>query len=303
VLSQIDNWRGDFDRSLTRSRLARERAQESKFPFPHLASLFSLGLPLTGRGEYDEALAVFSEGLELAEKVGDEIWRNRLLNCIGWLHAECGDTGQAIRFNERGLGHSRERGDPEVMANCELNIGDAHAARGDCRLARELFESVQGLARRPSTTDWMRWRYSQHLFAGFGEVSLALGDPAKAKGMCDQCLDLATRTSSIKYLARGWRLRGEIAVARLKWQEAEEALCKSLSFAKRVGNPTQLWKTHLVIGRLHLENRRPERARVSYAAARRVLDGVGRSLRTPELKAAFERSPVIRSAYEQSAIS
>jgi class 3 adenylate cyclase/tetratricopeptide (TPR) repeat protein len=297
MLCEIDNWRGDYAEAITRGREARLQGQESNLVFAHLFILFSLGLPLTGIGKYDEALGVFAEGLQLADKVGDEIWRNRLLNCIGWVHAECGGLEKAIEFNERGVGVSRERGDPEVIANCELNLGDAARAQNDLPLAREYFESV--LAHKLTTSDWMKWRYSQHLFAGLGETWLALDDSSKAGDFCNQCLDLATRTESRKYLVRGWRLKGEIAKARLNWEEAEEALRKALTVAKRVGNPTQLWKTHLVLGRLYHDTRRADSARVSFAAAQKVIDGIGRSLHTPELKEDFEGSPIFRTAHEQ----
>jgi tetratricopeptide (TPR) repeat protein len=299
LLSEISNWQGNYDASLAPAREARRRASESNLVFPHLLSLFTLGLPLTAKGEYDEALFVFSEGLQLAEKVSDEFFRNRMLNCIGWVHAECGGLESAIEFNERGVSVSRERGDPEVIANCELNLGDAVGARGDLPLASEYFESVHALAHKRTTSDWMKWRYSQHLFAGLGETWLALDDPRKADDFCNQCLELATRTDSKKYLARGWRLKGEIAMARLHWEDAEEALRKALGFARRIGNPTQLWKTHLARSQLYRETRRPQPARSSSAAARKVLDGVGRSLQTPELKQGFERSPLIRSVVER----
>jgi class 3 adenylate cyclase/tetratricopeptide (TPR) repeat protein len=302
LLSQISNWQSNYDASLSPAREARRRASESNLVFPHLLSLFTLGMPLTAKGEYDEALSVFSEGVTLAEKVGDEVFRNRHLNCLGWLHAECGAIERAVQFNELGVGRSRERGDPEVVANCELNLGDAHRTLGDIGLAREFFEAVYGLARKPSTSDFMKWRYSQHLFAGLGETWLALGDATKADNFCNQCLELATRTDSKKYLARGWRLKGEIAMARLRWEDAEEALRKALGFARRVGNPTQLWKTHLALGQLYRETRRPQPARSSFAAARKVCDGIGRSLQTPELKQGFERSPLIRSVLEQCQI-
>jgi tetratricopeptide (TPR) repeat protein len=230
------------------------------------------------------------------------MYRNRYLNSLGWLCAECGNFDDAIELNERGLTKSRERGDPETIANCELNLGDAYRARGDLALSREYFESTYRLARKPSTSDWLKWRYSQHLFAGLGEAWLASDDPAKAADFCNQCLELATRTDSRKYLARGWRLKGEIAAAHLQWEEAEEALREALTFAKRLGNPTQLWKTHLALGQLYHDTQRTDAARSSLAAARTVIDGVGRSLQTPELKQGFERSPQIRAAVEQCQI-
>jgi hypothetical protein len=125
-------------------------------------------------------------GLQLANKVGDEIWCNRLLKCVGWVYAECGDIERAIQLNRDGLGQSRERGDPETIANCELNLGDAARAKNDPPLAMEYFDSVHGLARKPTTSDWMKWRYSQHLFAGLGETWVAMDDPSKAEDFCNQ---------------------------------------------------------------------------------------------------------------------
>jgi hypothetical protein len=54
---------------------------------------------MTGQGAYDAALATLEEGLALAEKVGDEVWRHRFLNTRGWLSIECGDLPRAFDFN------------------------------------------------------------------------------------------------------------------------------------------------------------------------------------------------------------
>jgi tetratricopeptide (TPR) repeat protein len=297
LIGLLDNWQGNYNPAIAKIEKGVEVARRNGLALALVNGLFRLGLPLTGRGAYDQALTTFTEALALAEKLGDEIFRNRFLNCLGWVHAECGNLERAIELNQRGADMSRERGDPETIVNCELNLGDAYRLSGNLALAREYFESAYGLARKPSTTDWAKWRYSQHLFAGFGEVWLASDEPAKADGFCNQCLDLATRTESRKYLVRGWRLKGEIAMARLHREDAEEALRKALGFARRVGNPTQLWKTHLALGRLYRETRRQQPARSSYVAARKVLDGIGRSLSTPELKEGFERSPLILAAY------
>jgi len=161
---------------------------------------------------------------------------------------------------------------------------------------------VHRLVRRPSTSDWCKWRYSQHLFAGLGESWLASDDPAKAEDFCNQCLELAARTNSKKYLVRGWRLKGEIAKARLQWEDAEIALRKSLTFAKRISNPTQLWKTQLALGELYQDMSRTDAARACFAQSRTVIDGIGRSLRAPELRDGFERSLVIRAIVERCRI-
>ena len=137
-----------------------------------------------------------------------------------------------------------------------------------------------------------------HLFASLGELWLGRGDLAKARTFGDECLERATRTNSRKYLIKEWRLRGEIALARRQRDEAEEAIRRALTIAEAISNPTQLWKTHVALGRLHAETNRPEAARQAYQAARAVLDGVKGRLRHPELRASFEQAPVVRHVYD-----
>ncbi len=66
------------------------------------------------------------------------------------------------------------------------------------------------------------------------------------------------------------------------------------------GNPTQLWKTHAAIGRLHAAAGRAERARHSYQSARDVVDRVVRELRTPELRASLESAASTRELSDLS---
>jgi tetratricopeptide (TPR) repeat protein len=174
---------------------------------------------------------LLAEGLTLAEKAGDEIMGNRLLNSVGWLLAECGDLEPALDFNRLGAESSRQRRDPETIGNAELHLADIHLLCGDLSPASELLEGVHHLARDPKTSEWMGWRYSTHLFASLGELWLARGKPVQADEHAARCLDLAIRTGSRKYVVRGERLRGEIGAVRGQWEEAEEALRRALGAA------------------------------------------------------------------------
>jgi tetratricopeptide (TPR) repeat protein len=147
----------------------------------------------------------------------------------------------------------------------------------------------------------MQWRYSMHLFASLGDFWLARGEPARAQEFADQCLDIATRTNSRKYAVKGWRLRGEIALSRRQWDEAEGWLRQALALAQALSNPTQLWKTHLALGQLHAAARRPEQARQAYHAARQVIERVKANLRNAELRTGLENASFIRQVYDLSA--
>ncbi len=150
----------------------------------------------------------------------------------------------------------------------------------------------------PATSEWQKWRYSIHLFASLGELSLARGDHDGARRFAEECLERGTRTNSRRYLARGWRLAGEIATERRQWNDADEALRRALAIAQQIGNPTQLWRTHLVLGRLHDEQGQREAARAAYRAARDVIDRVKESLQTPPLRASLEQARFIRIVYD-----
>ncbi|MGH8069087.1 MAG: adenylate/guanylate cyclase domain-containing protein [Candidatus Entotheonellia bacterium] len=299
-LGLLKNWAGEYSEASGFLSEALPIAREHNLLVPLLNSFFAYGLTLTGKGNYDAALATFEEGLDLSEKVGNEVYHHRLLNGLGWLYIELGDLDRALNLNRQSAEGARKRGDHEVIANAELNLGDIFLAKGDLASAQEYLDGVYRLVNDPATSDWLKWRYSTHLFASLGELWLVKGDAAKAQEFADQCLELATRTNSRKYLVKGWRFQGEIALARRQWDEAESSLRQALTTAQAIGNPTQLWKTHLALGQLQAAAKRREQARQSFQAARAVIDQVKANLQNPGLRASFENSPLIRRVYDLS---
>ncbi len=228
-----------------------------------------------------------SRGADYGDRIGDQV--------------QIRHGGQvAILGLDLGVEELPLRHPTEVLAHAELNLGDAFLAQGDLAAAQEVLEGVHRLVKDPATSDWLKWRYSTHLFASLGEHWLARGKPAKARDFTEQCLEIATRTNSQKYLVRGWQLKGQIALADRQRSEAERWLRQALTLAETIGNPTQLWKTHLALGRLHAEAKRPEVARQAYIAARDVVDGMKLGVKNPDLRANLEGSPIFRQIYELS---
>ena len=163
----IENWRGQFDRAIelasTGAALAREHDLLSAF----LRNLYAQGLALTGKGNYDQARTLLTEGLALAEKIGDEAFFPRYLNGLGWLHIECENLEQGIDFSKRCTDITRRRHhavNVEMTSFAEVNIGDAFLAKGDLQQAHEILDGVHRTAKNPAIHEWMKWRYSTHLF-------------------------------------------------------------------------------------------------------------------------------------------
>ena len=143
----LRNWAGEYNEAIGFETEALRTAREHNLPVPLLNSLFIYGLVLTGKGDYDGALAAFEEGVALAEKTGSEILHHRLLNGFGWLHLELGDLDRSVDLNHRGAEGARRRGDHETIANAELNLGDVFLAQGDLALAQEFLDGVYRLVK------------------------------------------------------------------------------------------------------------------------------------------------------------
>jgi tetratricopeptide (TPR) repeat protein len=261
---------------------------------PLLFNCFLRGLTLTGKGDYDEAYAAFTEGLSVAERVGDEAIHHRLLNCLGWLYADLGDLDEAEALNARSAAIGRRRSDPGTQPNAELNLADIYRARGDLARARDQYDEVFRYYKNPSASLWMRFRYSIRMFASMGELAVAQGDIAAARAHHAECLALATHTGSKKNLVKAWRLGGQIAFAARDADAADALFRSARDLAESVGNPVQHWKAELALGRFLSESRRDEEARHAFQRAAGVMQRVTERLREPRLRAAFEKNADLR---------
>jgi tetratricopeptide (TPR) repeat protein len=294
IAGLVRNWRGDYvDAERLQSHgltIARERG----LLLPLLFSCFMRGLTLTGKGDYDEAFASFTEGLSLAERIGDEAIHHRLLNCLGWLYADLGDLEEAEAVNTTSAQIGRRRNDPGTQQNAELNLAEIFVTRGELARAQDHYDSVFKYFKDRSNSEWMRYRYSIRMFAGMGELAVARGDLQTASAHAAECLTLATRTVSKKYLVKARRLAGEIACAAGEHDAAEGHFRAARELAVALGNPVQQWKTDLAFGRFLHDRGRIDDAQQAFQRCWHVLGEVRSRLREERLRDAFDKNPDLR---------
>jgi tetratricopeptide (TPR) repeat protein len=301
MAGQLQNWEGDYRGASELQAEALELARQHNHLVPLLFGLFYYGLTLAGQGQYARALGLFREGVMLAERIGDEvIHHSRLLNCLGWLHLELGDFDGAIESSRRSAELVTRGRHYRTHRNAEITLGNIYLAKGDLVQAAEYLESAYKIWDRPASSPWMEWRYSMRLFDSLGRLWLARGEPPRARGLADKCLEIATRTHSRKNLVKAWRLRGSIALAHRDVGEAESALGQALAMARAIGNPTQLWKTELAWGELCAVRHRPDEASDAYRAARAVVERLKAGLQDPRLRTTLEQAPGVPQVYERA---
>ena len=285
--AELDAWEGKHEQAARLYDQGIRLARAHGVLMPALEGHFMAGVNLTGKGDYDAALAILQDGLALAEKVGDENYTPRSLNSLGWLYMECGALDRAYELNRLAAEQARRRGDHEMIANAELNLADILLQRGDLALAFERLESVQGLIEDPANSGWMRWRYSLHWYASLADHAVARGAWDEARVQAERCLAAAVKTRAQKYVVKANRVLGEIAIARRQWREADAALRMALAVAESIKFPTQIWQTHVARAKLARASGDADSAFTSVAAAQAILEDLKRGVRNPELGAAL----------------
>src|SRR5262249_53460325 len=160
--------------------------------------------------------------------------------------------------------------------------GDSYLALGRLAEAETQFQAVEQTVRHPRPQDrWMLWRYAQHLFHSYGSLLLERGDLTAALAFADECLLGATATDSPKNIVKALRLRGQTLVARGELALAAIELKKALELARRLGNPTQLYRTLAAVGDLRRAQWDQSAGRRTYRRALAVIDGVAAELADP----------------------
>src|SRR4030095_7235438 len=149
-------------------------------------------LTQSGKGEYAAALAGLQDASALSDRLGDKIFKCRVLNSLGWVYEEIYNLETAIRYNREGAEASYKVGDPEIIRNAEINLGDDYLLLDNLEQAQRYLEKVYHDAQQRGQwgEEWAKWRYMQHLYHSLGELWLTKGDAAQALEFAEECLKL-----------------------------------------------------------------------------------------------------------------
>ena len=281
-------WEGRFDDALEHLARWQGAIERSNNIFLVAGAKWLEAATRASKGDYNRALPLLAEVLQICERVGGmPFWHTRALNTVGFIRGDLQDFDGALDWNRRGVEEARQAGfpDPEVESNARLNLGDNLTALGQLDEAEEQFRHVERIVRDPKPEQRLDlWRYSQHLFHSYGELFLELGDHDKALSYADECLELAEPAKSVRYVAKGRRLRAQVLLAKGDLEGAESELNVALGAARKLGNPPQLWQTHRAGGDLLLAQGDREAAREAYGAALRAVQDVGAELEDQKLR-------------------
>jgi tetratricopeptide (TPR) repeat protein len=150
---------------------------------------------------------------------------------------------------------------------------------------------------------WAKTRWKPRCLLGLGELWLQVGDTDKASSFLSELLEhgWTDQFPYKKYQVRAGRLRSEILSARGQPQEADAEMHRTLTLAKELNNPTQLWKTHQTIGKLLLKGGKSEEAGAEFQAAAKTVHGIADGLTDVALKRGYLQSGPIQELFSLAA--
>ena len=280
--AELGEWTGDYDAALEHG--ARALAIGRKLRLAHLVvwANWFMGKAACCRGDYGRALRLLRDGLGVTQRIGDRAWSSRLMNTLGWVHAEVGDPARALAYNQDAAQLASELGDAEIVANAAINLADNHLALGRFDLAEAALDPV--LSAPTPAFPFMRWRYMMHLEDAQGRLALVRGRPEQALLHAERELGAARRHSAAKLEARALDLQARALAAQERREEALGASALQLALAERIGYARARWIGLGLAGELERRAGRPSRAEAHAAERARVLDALARSLSDSDLR-------------------
>jgi DNA-binding CsgD family transcriptional regulator len=269
-------------------RLAREIGWRAGESFVR----FLIGDALAWRGEYDRALPMADEALELAEQIGHLQWTaaarcmlgSTLLDlCAPELAREQLEAANEIARTLGSRVWIRWIAAPLAMARMQTSdLAGAEALLDDAACAAD------GAPAAPLESATLTLGERQ-LWLARGELALAARQPERALEIADARLavERAANPNSVLGVPRLTLVRAEALLSLERLDEAAVALDAAREEATRQGARPLLWRIEAVNGQVHRARRQRLEARQAFDRASAIADELALKIHDEELRAGF----------------
>ncbi|GAC1449775.1 MAG: hypothetical protein PVSMB4_08230 [Ktedonobacterales bacterium] len=161
-----------------------------------LAALFGASLLSLTQGDRDRAEALATEGMALAQRLGDRSGEAGMLYNLGCVAQARGDPARAETLYAESLARSREADDSQGKDRALVAIANVARLRGDYERATQLLEECLADARALAAS----WS-AGNVLASLGHVARERGDLQRAKACYRESLALQQRSGNRIYTA------------------------------------------------------------------------------------------------------
>jgi tetratricopeptide (TPR) repeat protein len=286
-LMMAAEWTGRYQRAIELAERVLDIGTRHGLLHMVIWPLWFEGKALCCLGEYGTALEKLQSGYEFCDRIGDRAWKSRMLNTLGWCLAEIGSHERAREANLRASTLAHDIGDPEIIANSEINLALNALALGDPGRADAHLAPIEDTLARPGDP-WMRWRYGLHVRDARARLLLAAGEPEPALALAEAERTDAQVHGVPKAEARALVVCGRALLAADRRDDAHRALDDAVGLATDIRYPRALLDAQLVLAALARRTGDGEHATRAAAAAADVVARLGATLADADLRRTFE---------------
>ena len=293
-------WQGDFQRAVQFCREGVPVSRAIYDGFLELMNLAFLCLAHWSGGEYAQAFAVAHEGMTKAKERENTFILGRLTNTLGWFYHEFGDISQALAYDQESVELGRVSDISNVEISALINVGLDYLALGQYKQARSYLEpTLERVEREASGAH--RWRWKIRLLTGLATLAYATGAYEPALRYVKEGLREARATSSQKYVALGWALRGKIAAQLGDTDTAGTELLRALSLAETLQSPSLIYPIAYDLGHWYESTGKEQEATALYRKAQTTIEQMATAVEDAALRTTFLQSALVQTLNEHVA--
>jgi class 3 adenylate cyclase/tetratricopeptide (TPR) repeat protein len=299
-LSAHAHWQGYFPRAIQLGQEGLAVSRDIYDGFNELLCLAFLCLARWSAGDYAQGLSAVREGMAKAKERENKFILGRLTNTLGWFYSEFGDVSRAVEYDHESTELGRTSGISNVEISALINLGLDYAALGRHERALSYLEPTLERVQREAFGAH-RWRWKIRLLIGLAEIAYTTGDYAQALRYVEEGLQEAQATSSQKYVAKGWALRGKIAAKLGNTEAAGAELQHAFGLAERLQSPSLFYPIACDLAQWHETTGQEQEAAALYRRAKATIEQMALAVEDQALRSIFLRSSVVQVIYERAA--
>ena len=228
-------WTSNYEAAIERFREVFESARKSHDTTTITTVLGSLGMALTGRGRYDEALRVFADARQVAHEYSAMTWLARTTAMWGGLYLEVFDFAGAQALAEEAREISRSVNFPHAEISAGIDLLFNFARCQEVGRAEMLLPEVAEATKKAKGAH--RWNWKLRLAQVQAEIALARGEWEEAIGFADDAIAQSVLRRRVKYQVAGLETRAKALAALGRKHEAIAGLHSAVELARPVGDP------------------------------------------------------------------
>jgi len=220
-----------------------------------------------------------------------------MTNTLGWLHSEFGDLVSAIEYDQESEEVGRRFSIPNVEISALINLGIDHFLLGQHERALSYLQPTLDRVQHEAFGAH-RWRWKIRLLIGLADVYYAWGAYEQALRYLEDGLKEAQATSSQKYIAKGWTLRGKIAAKLGGIESAGAELQRAFTLAEQLAIPTILYQVAYDLGQWYETTGQEENAAMLYGKAKATVEHMATAVKDDDLRSNFLKSKSVQAIYD-----